>query len=113
MSDHTSGPWTADIAEAGQHGWRTVYVRDAQREILAILRQSRNEETSARMMADTRLMAAAPELLAVAQFLLSIGHDLRQRQCQCDEAYCAYCAWLDDAQAAVNKALGTTEGATP
>ena len=53
-----------------------------------------------------RLTAAAPALLAVAQFLLSIEKDLRQYLCQCDEAYCAYCSWLNDAQSATNKALG-------
>ena len=54
----------------------------------------------------SRLSAAAPQLLAVAQFLLSIEGDLRQRLCQCDDAYCAYCTWLNEAQWAVNKALG-------
>ena len=55
---------------------------------------------------NARLMSAAPELLAVAQFLLSIEQDLRQHLCQCDNTYCAYCAWLNEAQWAVNKALG-------
>ena len=44
----------------------------------------------------TRLAAAAHELF----------QDLRRSLCQCDEAYCAYCSWLDDAQQSVNKALG-------
>ena len=52
------------------------------------------------------LATAAPELLAVAQFLLSIERDLRAYLCQCDEAYCAYCSWLNEAQRAVNNALG-------
>ena len=54
---------------------------------------------------NAQLLSAAPALLDVATFLLSIEGDLRRSICQCDEAYCAYCSWLDDAQQAVNKAL--------
>ena len=58
-------------------------------------------------VADTsRLAAAAPKLFAVVQFLLSIERDLRQPLCQCDDTYCASCSWLNEAQWAVNKALG-------
>ena len=55
---------------------------------------------------DTHLLSAAPDLLRVVQFLMSIEADVPQRLCQCDEAYCAYCSWLNAAHYAANKALG-------
>ena len=56
--------------------------------------------------AHARLLAVAPELLAVARFAWSIERDLRQQLCQCDEAYCAYCSWLEDLRQAINKVEG-------
>ena len=54
---------------------------------------------------NTRPLSAVAGLLDVATFLLSIKGYLRRYLCRCDESYCAYCSWLDDAQEAVNKAL--------
>ena len=91
MSDMTPGPWKA-ITVAGVS--------------CVIEEQHRSQVAGYTKTPNAHLMAAAPELLAVAQFLLSIEQDLRQRLCQCDNTYCAYCSWLNEAQWAVNKALG-------
>ena len=89
MSKHTSGPWTVHQDEVS----------------IWPLTSSHKAEP------DARVRSAAPGLLAVATFLLSIEEDVRRKLCQCDKTYCAVCMWLNDAQRAVQKALGNEQGA--
>lgn len=94
-------------AEALQCEGITTFSGDRLADTLFGIKDAAESVLQRGIVADSsRLSAAAPQLLAVAQFLLSIEQDLRQHLCQCDDAYCAYCAWLDEAQWAVNKAMG-------
>lgn len=95
MSEHPHDPWRA---VQDPHGFWIVMAGSA---VLADVAIAEGEDH-----AHARLMAAAPELLAVARFVQSIESDLRQMLCQCDEAYCAYCSWLEDLRQAINKVEG-------
>jgi hypothetical protein len=71
MSEHTPGPWTVEADDEG------IYVLmgplKGEDEHLAVYTAPFNDETpSARRVADARLIAAAPDLLAACEYLTTL-----------------------------------------
>lgn len=94
MSKHTPGPWyTAvtvgnDIAILGQTAGNVCVIR--------IIYPHRSEQEQ---IANARLIAAAPDLLAVLQLALK-EHD------EYEAGQRIYDAWVEPARAAIAKAMG-------
>jgi hypothetical protein len=63
MSEHTPGPWVVDDNREGREGLVTVYGADGS----AVTCTGDMEDCTARDLADARLIAAAPDLLAAIE----------------------------------------------
>ena len=91
MSKHTSGPWTT--RESATH----VTVTNARGDAVF-----HDDKRIPGVMADARLIAAAPELLEALRGMLELDEDHHQRG-HCDDDVCAE---VLKARAAIAKATG-------
>lgn len=108
MSAHTPGPWRAELAPDDglrpvvRGAWELVVGEGSDRMVLAARSPwpNRAEESNA----NAHLIAAAPELLAVARRWLRVMGDAGSDRCACcpDEYVCCRC----EVEAAIAKAEG-------
>ncbi len=100
MTEHTPGPWHAVLVKGGT----VAYINGHETSTLTTLKAPfRNAD---RMNADARLIAAAPDLLAICVDLLTIGGDILGSAHMALTDYHELDALLDRAYAVVRKAEG-------
>lgn len=107
MSKYTPGPWTTHVQKSGPTSWNEglfVHIASAAGPLIADFDASYAEfPDEAAVRANVRLMATAPELLEALILLVRTHEEPAETLLQEAREQ----RWLEQAQAAIAKALGT------
>jgi hypothetical protein len=93
---HTPGPWTCEVSEESPNG---LVLGRAGEDVVAEIQS--NGQTATEVMANARLIAAAPELLGALEHMVAVAN--WSTTIQSEEQFDAMIA---DAEAAIRKAKG-------
>lgn len=99
MTQHTPGPWTIGSRTAGGC-WRVIDAPTWDAFAKVVIKMTDDKADSEQGLANARLIAAAPDLLAALKRAREILPTLAE------EAGCSVNSYLDDIDAAVEKAEG-------
>ena len=104
-SKHTPGPWAC--ISGGRSGEFTVYLPS---DGMVICSRNQYDDKHAEFLANARLIAAAPEMLAalkIAQQFMSIASDWNIDEAEIDGEMRSTYDWLEIVNAALAKATAT------